>query len=412
MSQASAPGISEVARHQAMLDAVAGNPHPYPEGQFAGRGIVFCGGGDVHFPCAWVSISMLRRLGCGLPIELWYRGPREMTAEAIALLEPLGVTCVDAYAMARKHPFRRLDGWELKPFAIAFSSFEEVLYLDADNVAVRDPAFLFDCPAYTSERAVFWPDRYAGPGTGEEWLKREIWGICRVPYRLEPEIEAGQLLIHKRCCWFPLQLALHLNEHSDFYYRYFYGDKDTFHLAWRRAEANYALAPHPPKNLGRSEAIVQFHFDASVLFQHRNRDKWSLLRANHLLPGFRLERECFDCLKELRSQWSPPMRRFPEELSGRERTFYNRICQARFFDYVLEGHGSRPVELRADFMIGAGAGVLETGWMIEDDKDGDPVLTIRNENGPICFLRNPDGGVWRGRWLVYDRIRVELRPRN
>ena len=29
-------------------------------------------------------------------------------------------------------------------FACLFSSFEEVLYLDADNVAVRDPAYMFD----------------------------------------------------------------------------------------------------------------------------------------------------------------------------------------------------------------------------------------------------------------------------
>ena len=47
--------------------------------------------------------------------------------------------------------------------------------------------------------------------------------------------------------------------------------------------------------------------------------------------------------------------------------------------------------------------------MVEEDKDGAPVLTIRNQNGPICFLRQDDEGVWRGRWLVYDRMRVTVK---
>lgn len=48
--------------------------------------------------------------------------------------------------------------------------------------------------------------------------------------------------------------------------------------------------------------------------------------------------------------------------------------------------------------------------MIEDDKDGLPLLSLRNANGPTCFLRRCDDGVWRGRWRVYHRGRVELRP--
>src|SRR5215471_5139127 len=117
----------EQAHYQSMVEAVVNAPAPYPAERFHRRGIVYCGGGDLYFPCAWVSIAMLRRMGCDLPVEFWYRGPREMTPEMIALLAPLGVTCVDAYEVARAYPFRRLDGWELKPFAIAHSGFREVL---------------------------------------------------------------------------------------------------------------------------------------------------------------------------------------------------------------------------------------------------------------------------------------------
>ena len=402
--------MREADRYRAMLDAALESPPPFPEGRFSGRGVVLCAGGDVYFPCAWVCIGMLRRLGCTLPIELWYRGRREMTEEMIALLEPLGVECVDAYEMVRRHRSRRLDSWELKPFAIAWSRFAEVLYLDADNVALRDPAFLFDRDEYSRAGALFWPDRYGGPGTGIEWLKREAWEVCGVPYRAEAEIEAGQLLIDKRRSWRALSLTLHLNEHSDYYYAFFLGDKDTFHLAWRRTGTEYALVPWRPLTLGRSEVIVQHGPGGSPLFQHRNGSKWSLAGPNPAIAGFRDEDACLEILGELRGRWAPPVRTFPADFTPSELRQYRALCHARHFVYAVEGAPARRIELCPDFRIGAGAGQMEVGWMIEDDAEGEPLLSIRNANAPTCFLRPRGGSQWEGRWLIYHRNRVTLRP--
>ena len=398
----------ELAKYQVMLDRVAAAPHTYPEERFAGRGIVVCGGGDVYFACAWVCIGMLRRLGCTLPVELWYRGPSEMNARMLELMRAAGVVCVDAYERARRDPVRRLDSWELKPFAIAYSGFEEVLYLDADNVPVQNPESLFDTAGYEETGAVFWPDRYTGPGSGREWLTRRAWEVCRVPYRLEPEIEAGQLLIDKRRCWRPLMIALHMNEHSDFYYAHFYGDKDTFRLAWHRAGLPYTLVPHRIRNLGSSDVIVQHDFGGRVLFQHRNGDKWSVLRQPKRVPGFVHEDACRGLLSELRARWLPPVRSLPSEFTDVERAAYDEICASRVFRYQLEGHGARLLELRPDFTIGAGAALMEVAWMVEEDKDGEPVLSVRNANAPTCFLRRTEDGAWAGRWRVYDRMRVRL----
>src|SRR5207302_1106010 len=105
----------------------------YP-GQFQGRGIVICGGGLNYFTCAWVCISMLRRLGCDLPIELWHLGGKELDDRMKTLVARLGVRCVDGCKVRKKFPARILRGWELKPYAILHSSFREVLLLDADNV--------------------------------------------------------------------------------------------------------------------------------------------------------------------------------------------------------------------------------------------------------------------------------------
>jgi len=398
---------AELRQRRAELDDALANAS-YPEGQFSGRGIVICGGGDVFFPCTWVCCSMLRAVGCALPVELWYRGPREMTGETIALMAELGVTCVDAFAVAQKHPVRRLDGWELKAYAIAYCGFAEVLYLDADNMALHDPEILFASEMYCRHGAMFWPDRYSGPGTGQEWLKRETWELCGVPYRLEPEFESGQMLVDKRRCWRALALALHLNSHSDFYYAFFYGDKDTFHLAWRRAGLEFGQVERKPVTLGASQAIVQFGPEGQPFFQHRNGSKWKLHATNPAVRGFALERECLRMLAILRERWQGPMRRFPDELNSPERGWYEGLCAQRWFVYTLGGRGSRLLELREDFRIGHGAAEMELGWMVEADHLGNALLSLRNANAPTCFLRQERDAAWHGRWLVYDRDEVRL----
>ena len=265
-----------------------------------GRGIVLCGG-DRQFASAWVCVRMLRHLGCDLPVELWQlwgselgRGPRD-------LLETYNVRCVDAAEVRRRHPVRQLGGWELKPYAIAYSCFDEVLYLDADNVPVRDPSFLFDAGPYRRSGSVFWPD--------VERLSPDdpIWEICGVHYREEPEFEAGQILVDKRRCWDALQLTLHLNAHSDFYYRYVHGDKETFHMAWRMLGRDYAMVPRPLHPL--PFAMCQHDFEGRRLFQHRNRAKWLAGRENRRVEGFELEDVCLGFLSELEGMLEGPLPR-------------------------------------------------------------------------------------------------------
>src|ERR1043166_3368627 len=145
-------------RYRDMLNEFLRSMPEFTEHRFDGRGIVLCGGGSVYFPCIWSCIRMLRRFGCTLPIELWHRGTREMTDEMKTLLAPYDVVFQDAYRVARGYPVRRLDGWELKPYAIINSRFAEVLYIDADNVVVQNPEFLFDATLYRETGSLFWQD--------------------------------------------------------------------------------------------------------------------------------------------------------------------------------------------------------------------------------------------------------------
>ena len=273
---------------------------PACPGSLEGRGIVICGGG-AYFPSVWVNVRQLRRLGCTLPIQVWHLGAEEMDSHMRELLRPLGVECVDALAVRERHPARILNGWELKPYALLHSPFRQALLLDADNVAVLNPGFLFDAPEFTGAGAVFWPDYERMVAS------REAWRVFDVPYRDEPEFETGQILIDKSRCWQALNLAMWYNEHSDFFYRHVWGDKDTFRFAWHKTGQRFAMPPFPIHPL--EDTMCQHDFSGRRLFQHRNGHKWKIRHPNKRIAGFLCEEECLADVERLKALWSGRVQR-------------------------------------------------------------------------------------------------------
>lgn len=273
---------------------------PYPAGRFAGRGIVLCSGGVKYFTNAWVCIRMLRQHGCGLPVEVWHLGRKEMDRRMEALLAPLGVRCVNARQMMNRHPMRNPLGWELKSYALLHTRFREILFLDSDNVAVRNPEPLFETPEYLRTGAIFWPD-YRRLGR-----RRPIWKFCGVPYRDEPEFESGQMVIDKERCWRALNLAFWYNDHSEFFYQHVHGDKETFHMAWRKLDLPYAMPTRPIHPL--EGTMCQHDFSGRILFQHRNLRKWQFFGENPRIAGFQFEEDCLRHLEELRRAWNGRIR--------------------------------------------------------------------------------------------------------
>ena len=268
---------------------------PYPGG-FTGRGIVICGGGVRMFTNAWVCIRMLRFLGCSLPIELWYFGKCELDDRMRALVRPLKVACVDAEKKMSRDQARLAHVWALKPYALVHSRFREVLLLDADNVPVANPEPLFDSPHFRKAGAVFWPD------FGRLEPGRSAWKLFGLPYRDECEFESGQVLVNKEACWRPLQLCLWYNQHAQLFYDHVHGDKETFHLAFRKLNAPYAM---PSRGIHCLPGVMcQHDFQGRRLFQHRNGVKWRLFGPNRLIPGFRFEPECRRFLQELAARWN------------------------------------------------------------------------------------------------------------
>lgn len=384
--------------HEKLLAEAKARHDPYPQERFSGRGIVICAGGRKYFKCAWVCINMLRRLGCDLPIEAWHLGPEEMTEQMKSLLAPLGVEFVDAWEVRKEYPVRRLNGWELKPYALIHSRFQEMLLLDADNMAVRNPDYLFDAQKYRETGSVFWPDylRLAP--------SRPIWKICGVEYRDEPEFESGQILIDKARCWHALQLAMHLNEHSDYYYHYMHGDKETFHMAWRGVDQRYAM---PSKGIRPLEGTMcQHDFEGRVVFQHRNMRKWTL-GTNPRVPGFWGEDQCLELLDELRAKWLPAS---IATLSPVERELYEQVMRQRHYVYVRIGHDARPMELLSNLDIGRGSASLERSWAVKVSADSNVKLLLEGEHGVIGELTSASDGTFVGRWIKRERMPILLCP--
>ncbi len=274
----------------------------YPEGRYRGRGVIIAGGGERYFPSLYVSVRALRHAGCGLPIQVWYLGRNdEMPAERQALLAPYGVECVDADAVRVRHPARTLNGWELKVFATLHSDFEELLFLDADCYPCRNPEFLFDHADYRARGAVFWPD----VALIDDRLRWPAFGVAD-PRRLG-SVESGQYVLNKRLVWKALNLAWFYNDYSDYYYRYCYGDKHTFEVAWARCGPPFVMWEPNARWVG--VAYLHPGPDGLPLFVHRCADKFRfdpqayMTHQHHPTPAFQpdlpLERECWGWLAEL-----------------------------------------------------------------------------------------------------------------
>lgn len=406
---------NEVLEYQQKAREFIANCPEYPLDKYQGRGVVIPAGGLTYFLGMWVTVKMLREMGCMLPVEVWYLGEFEMDHRMRKIAhEQLGVECIDAYAFAQNlpdHQWSTTPGWELNPFCIVHSRFEEVLMLDADNVPIRDPGYLFGTPQYKEHGALFWPDYQ------ELAPDREIWRVYQVPYRKEPEFESGQIVVDKKRCWKELQLTLHYNRYSEFYYRFGWGDKETFHMAWRRLKREYGMTPYPIKRLPQgpggaigSRVMCQHDFDGQIVFQHRNLAKWKFnVVENPRIIGFEYEQTCLDFIKELHHFWDGKLlMRKPS--TQKEKKAYKELVENQLYKYNRVGYDERRIEFRADQTIGMGKAGLEQYWEVREI-DGKVCLIIAgNSTRTMDLYRGSQDGNWKGAWNVHEQMPITLIP--
>lgn len=361
-------------------------------GAMSGRGIVIPGGGR-YATCLWVLIHRLRDLGCTLPIEVWRLGEQEYDAVLEDQLAPRDVSFIDSFEIRNRFPHQDLNGWSLKPYAILHSRFKEVLLIDADNVPVRDPAFLLDTEEFKEHGALFWPDYWRTDA------HHSYWSVMEVAYRDEPEFESGQIAVDKARCIEALRLANWLCERGNSYYwRHCHGDKDCFRAAWHRTNTGFAMPTRPVGTLS-DLSMLQYDFEGERLFQHRHMAKWTIL-SNPSIPDFWHEEDCFQLIARLRkerlTQWfdlGVEDWRTTDSLAGK------KYC------YTRCGYDHRHMWFQADALIGEGNAALERMYCC---KNGE--LLLVDECGGVTARLSSVQGLWVGRWLHHEKMPVVIHP--
>lgn len=259
------PNIVEAFKQ--LFDEASKSIPPKPEKWDNPRGIVICGGGWRFFPSLYVNVRQIRSHGCNLPIQIWYLGDRgEFDLRMALALEPynVGWVCANSYQRIHNIPRRVMGGWEMKPFAALHAPFQEVICLDADSYPVMNPERFMEHPEYSRVGAAFWPDQLR--------LEHGQWERFGLEYHDEQGFESGQYIVDKEKHWGALWLSDWMNDYSDYVYHHIYGDKDTFHLAWRKLGHEVCI---PTTHPGWHEvAFLQKGFDGNTVFCHRTRDKF------------------------------------------------------------------------------------------------------------------------------------------
>ena len=177
---------------------VVKNIPPYPENLYKGRGIVILAGGRFS-PFATTGMGMLREIGSSLPVEIWMKDKQEEKPGWCKDILQDGMVCrrlsdyMDTNAME--------SGYQLKVNSILFSSFEQILFLDADNVPVKKPDLIFEAQTYTDTGVILWPDYWKHSGSPflpfEVGLSDEASEILRS----DQTAESGQLVWNKKRHW-------------------------------------------------------------------------------------------------------------------------------------------------------------------------------------------------------------------
>ncbi|RLN89605.1 hypothetical protein BBJ28_00027070 [Nothophytophthora sp. Chile5] len=235
---------------------------------------------------AYATIRALRDvLGCRLPIEIWYRADElRRVSGALGPLQQLAEN--DSMGGMT---FREInDRWALrfaaKVFAIYHSNFDRVLFLDADNVPVRDPTFLLETPEFVKTGAIFWPDFWHPQYTIFHILGDSLlWQLLDMQYVNMMEQESGQVLIDRRRHAAPLELVYFYTFHRPNHFdqlKLAYGDKDLFRLAWIKLAVPFHMVQTLPAVAGKvvngsfcGMTMVQHDTKGEVLFLHRNSNK-------------------------------------------------------------------------------------------------------------------------------------------
>ncbi|KAJ3084754.1 hypothetical protein HK102_000565 [Quaeritorhiza haematococci] len=222
---------------------------------YKGRGIVMTSG-RWHFPLAIHAIICLRRaIGTKLPIEVFYAGEGDTEPYMVHAFEQVeGVKVIDVTKYFDKEQ-TEMSGWAIKTFSLLASSFEEIVFLDADVFFLQDPERLFDFERYKKTGTVFFHDRsiVVGKSGCHDYIKGFVKDPSPVGEKTQfwrersiHEMESGVLVFNKTKTLHGLLAVAKMNskDAKEAMYKMVHGDKETFWVSFELIHLPYDFAPN------------------------------------------------------------------------------------------------------------------------------------------------------------------------
>ena len=249
----------------------------------APRGIVFTlPQTAVAAACVKRTLDLLHKTDASLPVEVWtfdggratkpyeFCTPQNDRENALRRddNQPV-VACRDMRAHASSlglgSKLLPATRFEYCVYAIYFSGFQDVLFLDYDAAPLRGVSHLFRSRRFQESGQLYYSDLWGSNTVGWGQTAQstsDIWSLTRVKNYATREMESGIVLLNKRARWRELNIALHLTRHTDVMQPQkspshgrsdpiIYGDKDIWRLAHYILRSDFImgtavlLASHP-----------------------------------------------------------------------------------------------------------------------------------------------------------------------
>lgn len=253
---------------------------PYANGT---RGIAVAASGSL-LPVFLVSLKMLRRTGSILPVEIFMES-KDMYEKEICeiVLPPMNATCMILSEVLEAVPTRlKMSRYQLKALALALSSFDDVLLLDADNLPIERPEHLLNSEPFLSKGFVSWPDYWANTAS-PQFYEISSQTVPRTSERAASD--AGQLLLSKGKHAPTLLLILYYNHYGPSHYYKLLSqspgvegandetDKETYLAAAMSLNASFHTVATNIATLGYTR-IQDKEFKRTGMVQHNPEDDY------------------------------------------------------------------------------------------------------------------------------------------
>lgn len=221
-------------------------------GEKNSRGIVICTGNE-HSGMALVAIKALHYLGSKLPIEVVYSNSKDLSLSNRKLFQTNhpNVRLIDLSTMAFKSNHVKLNGWQIKPYGVLASRFEQVLLIDADVLFFEKPEMLFEHKYFIQTGTLFFHDRPVVRQGIIKWIQTfSLNSNQTFPNRTQ---ESGVVLLDKSRVLNALLAICKLNDYPErkqVTYQHLYGDKDTWWVGFHMSGMPYSFVPTMTASMG------------------------------------------------------------------------------------------------------------------------------------------------------------------